>query len=117
MAWQVNAAFSVQPNPDIYLGILESSFEGDGWNIYTSGSYRDAKEDFDDVGGEDLGFLFQGGMRTGHHTEIYTRYDITRPDSDRPAKGDAFSTMTVGLNYYPKPHTDSIKFRGEVCIC
>ena len=114
LAWQVNAAFSVQSNPDIYLGILESSFEGDGWNIYTSGYYRDSDEDFDDVGGKDLGFVFQGGMWTGRHTEIYTRYDITRPDSDRPQEGDAFRTITAGPYYYPKPRTDSIKFQGEV---
>ena len=114
LAWQLNTAFSAQANPDIYLGILESSFEGDGWNIYTSGYYRDTDEDFDDVGGQDLGFVFQGGMWTGRHTEIYTRYDITRPDSDRPEEGDSFRTITAGLNYYPKPHTDSIKFQGEL---
>ena len=53
-------------------------------------------------------------MWTGRHTEIYTRYDITRPDSDRPEEGDSFRTITAGLNYYPKPHTDSIKFQGEL---
>lgn len=113
-AWQLDAAFHAQGGPDIYLGIVQSSLEGDGWNIYTSGYYRDTDEEFDGVGGEDLGFVFQGGMWTSRHTEVYTRYDITRPDSDRPLEGDSFRTVTAGINYYPRPATDSIKFQGEV---
>jgi hypothetical protein len=114
LAWQVDGAFHAQGGPDIYLGIVQSSLEGDGWNLYTAGYYRDTDEEFDEVGGKDLGLVVQGGFWTSKRTEVYGRYDLTRPDSDRPVEGDSFRTITAGLNFYLKPHSDSIKLQGEL---
>jgi len=124
LAWQLNGAFHVQkgesnldPNngssDDLFLGIIESSIEGDGWNLYTSAYYRrtepiNMNERFDDTG-----FVLQGGVWVATHFEVYSRFDITIPDDDRPKESDHFRTFTVGSNYYPVPHTDNFKLGLE----
>jgi hypothetical protein len=120
-AWLLNGAFLVQEgdshspggegSDDVFLGIFESSMEGDGWNLYGSAYYRHTDLDFDSV--EDLGFVLQGGTWVSKHYELYSRFDITIPDSDRPTEGDEFKTLTAGVNYYPIPHSDNIKLSLE----
>jgi hypothetical protein len=125
-AWQLNAAFHVQegkgdagdPNDegsdDVFLLMLESSMEGDGWNFYASGYYRET--DGPSTGGfnvKDLGFVLQGGAWITEHFEWYSRYDQVIPDNDRPAENEDFRTFSTGINWYPLPHTDNIRFGVE----
>jgi hypothetical protein len=124
-AWQLNGAFHVQkgesnlePNAgssdDLFLGIVESSIEGDGWNLYTSAYYRHTQSITDtNIDFKDYGFVLLGGVWVATHYEVYARYDITISDDDRPTEGDDFRTLTVGGNYYPFPHTDNIKIGLE----
>ncbi len=125
-AWQLNAAFHVQEgtshsddpvgggSDDLFLGILESSMEGDGWNAYASGYYRSTDPSDGGMSVDDVGFVIQGGAWVAEHFEVYSRFDMTIPDDDRPTEGDEFKTITAGINFYPRPHTDNLKIGAEV---
>jgi hypothetical protein len=122
-AWLLNAAFHVQEGDshdsvtdssrDMFLGMLESSMEGDGWNIYTSAYYRITDLEVDDIDAVDLGFVLLAGAWVAKKVELYSRFDITIPDSDRLTEDEEFKTLTAGANYYPFPHTDNIKLFAE----
>jgi hypothetical protein len=122
-AWLLNAAFHVQEGDshdsvtdssrDMFLGMLESSMEGDGWNIYTSAYYRNTDLDVDDIDAVDLGFVLLAGAWVAKKVEVYSRFDITIPDSDRLTEDEEFKTLTAGVNFYPFPHTDNIKLFAE----
>jgi hypothetical protein len=45
--------------------------------------------------------------------ELYSRFDMTIPDKDRPTEGKDFKTITAGVGFYPIPHTDNIKLSLE----
>jgi hypothetical protein len=123
-AWLLNGAFHVQDGAtnldplgresDMFLAIGESSFEGDGWNLYASGYYQRTDPSTDGIRATDLGFVLQGGVWVAEHVELYGRYDITIPDDDRPTEGEEFRTLTAGAGYYPFPDTDNIKISTEL---
>jgi hypothetical protein len=125
-AWQLNAAFHVQDgkgdagdpsdqgSDDVFLLMLESSMEGDGWNFYSSSYYRET--DGPSTGGfkaRDLGFVLQGGAWVSKNLELYARYDQVMPDKDRLVENEDFRTLSTGVNFYPLPHTDNIRFGVE----
>ncbi len=122
-AWLLNGAFHVQQgdthdpggtgSDDLFLGVVESSMEGDGWNLYGSGYYRYTDPGSGEISVNDYGFVVQGGAWVSKHFELYSRFDMTIPDSDRPTEGDEFKTATAGINFYPIPHTDNIKLSLE----
>jgi hypothetical protein len=122
-AWLLNGAFHVQEgdthdpggtgSDDLYLGVVESSMEGDGWNLYGSGYYRYTDLGSGEIIVNDYGFVVLGGAWVSKHFELYSRFDMTIPDSDRPTEGDEFKTATAGINFYPIPHTDNIKLSLE----
>ena len=59
------------------------------------------------------GFVIQGGHWVAKHFEVYGRFDMTIPDSDRDVLDEDFRTLTAGLNFYPFPETDNVKFSLE----
>ncbi len=123
-AWQLNGGFHVQngksnldpeveQSPDLFLAIAESSMEGGGWNLYGAGYYRYTDRTTDGTKAKDFGFVLQGGAWVAKHFELYSRFDMTIPDSDRATEGEDFRTLTGGFAYYPIPHTDNIKLSAE----
>lgn len=83
------------------------SLEGDGWNGYAAAIYRSV----DPSGGSslnDMGFLIQGGIFVGPTWELFARYDVVVPDTDR-ATDDTFSTVTIGANHYFVPDSHAAK--------
>ncbi len=125
-AWQLNGSFLLQEgashsddpvgggSDDVFLGIFESSLEGDGWNLYGSAYYRDTDPSDGSISVKDWGFVLQGGAWVAKHFEVYSRFDITMPDDDRLTENDDFRTLTAGVSFYPFPHTDNIKIGAEV---
>jgi hypothetical protein len=97
----------------LFLGILESSMEGDGWNFYGEGFYRHTDPSSDGISADDFGFVLQGGTWVAKHIELYSRFDMTIPDSDRPVENDVFKTYTIGASFYPIPRTDNIRLSLE----
>jgi hypothetical protein len=57
--------------------------------------------------------VVQGGAWVAKHFEVYSRFDMTIPDRDRPTEDGDFKTITAGINFYPIPRTDNIKFLFE----
>jgi hypothetical protein len=123
-AWLLSAAFSAQQGSenldpdgdesDLFWGCVESSWEGSGWNLFGAGYLLHS--DPSTIGDEatDWGFVVQGGMWVATHLETYGRFDMTIPDGDRPVENEDFRTITAGVNYYPIPDTDNIKYGLEI---
>ncbi len=122
-AWLLNGAFHVQKgdshspggtgSDDLVLGVVESSMEGDGWILYASGYYRYTDLESEGISVDDVGFVLLGGVWVSKRFELYSRFDMTIPDSDRQTEGDEFKTFTSGVNFYPLPHTDNIRLNFE----
>jgi hypothetical protein len=124
--WQLSGGFTVQEgsahgggpdaeaSDDMFLGIVESSMEGDGWNMYVEGFYRHTEPTLEGKTVDDMGFVVHGGAWIAKHFEVYSRFDMTIPDDDRLTENDDFRTITTGLNFYPIPRTDSLKWGAEV---
>jgi hypothetical protein len=124
--WQLNAAFHLQDgsgdagdteeegSDDVFLVMLESSMEGDGWNLYASGYYRETDgPSTDQMSFDDWGYVLMGGAWVSKHVEWYAKYDEVISDSDRPVENDDFRTVSTGFNFYPMPHTDNIRLGVE----
>jgi hypothetical protein len=94
--------------------MAESSMEGNGRNLYASFFYRNTAPLDSNISVDDYGFVLLGGVWVARHFELYSRFDMTIPDSDRPTEGDEFRTLTAGVNFYPKPHSDNIKIGAEM---
>lgn len=130
-AWKLNTAFHVQGgksptlvkrgSDDLFLGIIESSMEGDGWNFYSSGYYRHTDMWNTGMSVDDFGFVLQGAAWVpkylagdfSKYFEVYSRFDMTIPDKDRPIQGKVFKTFTAGVNFYPIPRTDNIRLSTD----
>jgi hypothetical protein len=122
-AWQLNSGFVVQEgdkhdsitasSDDLFFGVLESSMEGDGWNLYGAGHYRHTDPLDAGISVDDFGFVVLGGAWISKHFEAYSRFDMTIPDTDRPTQGEEFKTLTAGVNFYPIPHSDNLKIGFE----
>lgn len=94
---------------------LDISVEGDGWNLFGSfvGQYSD--NDIAGPGGfnaNDFGFVAQGGIMLTDELELFGRYDIVIPDSDRGPNDQTFNSITAGVNYYI--HGQAAKFSVDV---
>ena len=123
-AWLLNAALHVQEGStnidpmggesDLFLAILESSTEASGWNTYGAFYYRYTDPSSEGVTANDFGFVLQAGGWVAEHVEIYSRFDMTIPDSSRPTMGDEFKTLTAGVSYYPIASSDNLKFSTEL---
>lgn len=87
---------------ELFTYTLDVSVEGSGWNFFAAfvGSSTDTGGgDFDDFGA-----VVQGGMMLPDSDwEIFGRWDILIPDSDRTFDDD-FSTLTFGVNNYIHGH-------------
>jgi hypothetical protein len=112
--WENGAEVS-GPGEDLslFLGVVELSLEGDGWNAFTALHY--ARNDFEGDDLDDFGFVVQGGAFVTEHTELFGRFDAIFNDDDRAAGGDGdFKTLTAGLNHYPFPGTTAVKLSFDV---
>jgi hypothetical protein len=72
--------------------------KGDGWNAF--GAFVGLNTDVD--GGDttdDFGIVVQGGIHLSDEVELFGRYDVVMPDSNRTGDDD-FNTITAGFNYY-----------------
>ncbi len=93
---------------ELFAYTVDVSAEGDGWNAFAAivGTSTDtAGGDFDDFGA-----VVQGGMFFPDSAwEIFGRWDVLFPDSDR-AFDDDFHTLTVGVNNYIHGHAAKFTF-------
>lgn len=87
------------------------SLEGDGWNAFAAGVWRNT-----DMGGggsstDDFGLIVQGGYLVTEQIEPFIRYDAVFADD---ANGDDFHTLTGGVNYYISPNSTAVRLSGDV---
>jgi hypothetical protein len=106
------ATFAASPtgqttNSDTVLGTIDVMSKGDGWNAYAAFVIRS-------ITGPavaettDFGFIVQAGKFWTPQWEIFGRYDVVIPDTDRTSD-DPFSTITVGVNKYISPESHAVK--------
>jgi len=96
--WQQSPDAPATPVTDVFAYVVDAMMTGDGWNAFAGfvGFHTEPGVGPDT---DDFGFLLQGGVFVADDWEIFGRYDVVMPDSDRPGD-DNFNTVTVGANYY-----------------
>lgn len=105
------------PDQSLASAVIDTQVEGQGWNIYAAGIWRNvdaasASEDFND-----FGMVLQAGYFVSDQTELFARLDITWADDNRAASDatdDTFHTVTGGVNYYISPESQAVKFTADV---
>jgi hypothetical protein len=90
-----------------FSATADLSLEGDGWNAFVEGVYRNTKVPAGTT--NDYGIVVQGGVFVADQLEVFARYDVIIPDV-----GDNFNTVTAGVNYYVSPQSHAAKFTGDV---
>jgi len=103
---------------------VDAQYEGDGWGVF--GSYMSTNVDNDLLAGgsadqTDDGFVLQGNFFFTEQFEAFARYDMIILDDDTAAitplavtDDDAYSTFTVGFNYYLVPESFAARFSMDV---
>lgn len=108
--WQQSPDAPAVPQTDVFAYTFDAMLAEDGWNLFAQflGFHTDP-----DVGTEthDLALVLQGGVFVSDDWELFGRYDVIMPDSDRPGD-DNFNTLTAGANYYI--HGQAAKFTIDV---
>ncbi len=79
----------------------DSLVKGDGWNVLVSGVGFHVRDEAG-VGGadfDDFGIMAQGAVFITDDVDLFARYDLILPDSERAADSD-FNVVTAGFNWY-----------------
>lgn len=92
--------------------VVDSMLKGNGWNAY--GAFLVNSND-SGTGDSllDMGAMIQAGVFVSDSVELFGRWDILIPDSDR-ALNVAFNTVTFGGNYYPFVKSNAVKFTCDL---
>tara|TARA_R110000737_G_scaffold2923_18_gene10148 strand:- start:296749 stop:298026 length:1278 start_codon:yes stop_codon:yes gene_type:complete len=123
-AGDTNPAGTVIDTATVTAWTVDGQYEGDGWGVFAS--YQSTNVDNDLVAGgsadqTDNGLVFQGNMFLTEQFEMFARYDMIMLDDDVNAitplaatDDDAYSTFTVGFNYYLVPESYAARFSMDV---
>ncbi|MCB9837849.1 MAG: hypothetical protein H6813_00785 [Phycisphaeraceae bacterium] len=108
--WQQSPDAPLANQTDVFAYSIDGQAEGDGWNAYVAfvglHTAPDVGTDTDD-----FGIVAQGGIFVSDDWEVFGRWDLVSPDSNR-AGNDDFNTITVGANYYI--HGQAAKFTVDL---
>lgn len=96
----------------------DASKNGSGWNTYAALVGRSIEDGVGVTGGDgrthqDIGVLLQGGVFLSEQVELFARYGLLIPDSDRGAD-DLFTEVVVGVNTYIAPKSHAAKLTAEI---
>jgi hypothetical protein len=104
---------------NVLLYNVDAQLEGDGWDFFATfiGRDIDARTLGSSNSFDDFGVVVQGGFYVTDKDELFARYDVVIPDSDRPnnagtGSADPFNTITLGVNHYFAGH--AAKFTGDL---
>jgi hypothetical protein len=102
---------TISPDRDVLGLTADVSFEGNGWNAFAAGLFRDV----DLQAGSntsDFGAVVQGGVFVTEQAELFARYDALFPDETTGP--DNFHSFAAGVNYYVTPESHTVKLTGDV---
>ena len=101
------------PKPDHGAEVIaDLSVNGDGYQAMIAGTWAAIDPD----GGDwynNYGVLLQGGYFVADRTQLYTAFEWIDP-GDQPGDLDPFTTVSVGVNFFPFVRTNRWKFTAEV---
>jgi hypothetical protein len=124
MMWLVGASAHAQFNGNTaatpasavqfssYNFAVDAMFKGNGWNAYGAVIAQLVDPSAGDSA-LDFGAVAQAGIFVTENLELFGRWDGVFPDSDRSGD-DMFSTVCAGVNFYPYPKSNAVKFTGDV---
>jgi len=98
---------------EIFIGTIDASFEGQGWNIFAAGNWFRNDDDVADAS-DNFGAVLQGGIFVTPQAELFARYDGIFFDDDAFGDIDDAHFATAGVNYYISPESHAVKFTAEV---
>lgn len=107
--WQAGGDTGYTANADFFQGVIDTQVEGDGWNFFAEGIWRNTHRPGALIT-NDFGAVVQGGAFVSEQAELFARWDAILPDS---ANGDPFHTGTFGVNYYLSPKSHAVKLSFE----
>jgi hypothetical protein len=91
----------------------DAAYEGAGWSVFGALNWQNTDAAAAPDSTDDFGALIQGGVFISANTELFGRFDIVVPDSDR-AGDDVFNTITVGVNHYFIPESHASKLTVDL---
>jgi len=103
---------------------VDAQYEADGWGVFAS--YQSTNVDNDLIAGgsvdqTDDGIVLQGNFFFTEQFEAFARYDMIMLDDDPSAitplaatDDDAYSSLTLGFNYYLVPESFAARFSMDV---
>jgi len=95
---------------DIIQATADISIEGNGWNAFVAGVWRNMETPAADA--DDFGFIAQAGVFASDQVEFFGRFDAVVPDDTGGA--DSFNTITAGVNYYVSPTSHAFQLSADV---
>ncbi len=96
---------------DFYGFTGDVMLKGNGWNAFAAVVGRTSQISSGDV--SDYGLLLQIGAFVAEQHELFARYALIVPDTDR-STDDAFHEVIFGHNYYISPKSHVAKLTTEV---
>lgn len=105
---------------------IDAQYQADGWGLFAA--YMSTNLDNDLLAGgsadqTDEGLVLQGNVFLTEQFELFGRYDMIILDDDPSAitplaatDDDAYSTLTVGFNYYLVPESFAARFSMDVAF-
>lgn len=97
---------------DLFAWTADLNYKDDGWNVLASATGYHTTDEAGVAGADfdEFGAMIQGGVYVSDDVEIFGRYSVIIPDSNRAAD-DNFNTLTLGANYYI--HGQAVRFTVE----
>jgi phosphate-selective porin OprO and OprP len=79
----------------------DTLLKGDGWNVLVTGVGYHVRDEAGVSGADfdDFGVMAQGAVFITDDVDVFARYDLIIPDSERAADGE-FNVITAGCNWY-----------------
>lgn len=112
--WQSGGETVGTVDMDAWAVTLDASFEGNGWNAFVAGVFRNV-----DIGAgddtEDFGWNAQGGIFLSADWELFGRFAQIFPDSDAGG-AKTFHEFAVGFNHYVIPESHAAKFTVDLVV-
>ena len=103
---------------------IDAQYQADGWGLFAAYNSRNVDNDLIAGGSADAtddGLVLQGNFFFTEQFEMFARYDMIMLDDDPTSLNalaatadDAYSTITVGFNYYLVPESFAARFSMDV---
>lgn len=109
--WQDGGETGGTSDTQVLEYTVDTMAKGDGWNAFVAFVGRRTETTTADF--DDFGLVVQGGILATSDTELFARYSLVSPDSDR-ANGQDFSEASIGATRFIFPESHAAKITADL---